>query len=445
MFQSIAQRFSSVLSSFGRSGKISKADIDTTLESIKQALLDSDVPFSLVESFSQEVAQEVAGQTLSASLKPAEQLSKIVFDKVKKYLSDGQQTVPFSFQLPSVIMVMGLQGSGKTTTIAKLAHFVQKEAATKNKSRRILLASVDFYRPAAVDQLEILAGQCGVPFYRSPEKDPVAAAQDIYRHFKQGLFELLFLDTAGRMHIDNGLLQELQHIDVALEPKYKVLVLDSMTGQESLAVAQAFSQVVGFDFGIMTKMDSEARAGAIFSFRYMLKKPIMFTGTGEKLEDLEQFFPDRAASRMLGMGDIVTLAEKANQKIKQSEQEQAYKAFTQGKFTLHDFAQQIEMMNKIGSFGQLASYLPAMGGKHFSQSDIEKGEQELKKCRAIIGSMTPKERLNHKILDANRKIRIAKGSGVTVSDVNLLLQRFEESQQYAKLFKKMGKFSQFFK
>lgn len=445
MFNFLAQRFSQVFSSFGSSGKLTKEQIDQTLDSIKQALLEADVPYALVESFSNEIKQEVEGQRVIVSLKPAEQLSRIVFEKIKHYLSDGQQMVPFSFQLPSIVMVMGLQGSGKTTSIAKMAHWVVKEAAAKNKTRRVLLASVDFYRPAAVDQLEILASQAKVSFYRSSETDPVRAANDIYAHFKKGLYELLFLDTAGRLHIDNALLRELQEIDSSLQPKYKILVLDSMTGQESLAVAQAFNQAVGFDYSIMTKMDSDARSGAVFSFRYLLKKMIIFTGAGEKLDDLEQFYPDRMASRMLGMGDIVTLAEKANEKIKQSEQEESYKAFMQGRFTLQDFANQIAMMNKIGSFGQLAKYFPAMGGQTFSADAVEKGEQELRKCKAIINSMTPKERLNHKILDANRKKRIAQGAGVQVPDVNLLIQRFEESQQYAKLFKKMGRFTQFFK
>lgn len=445
MFDFITNRFSSLFSSLTGNGKLTEKNVEQTFISIKDTLLEADVPFELVETFITELKADVVGQKVLTSLKPAEHLAKVVHDRLKRFLGGEQQSVAFSFQLPSVVMVMGLQGSGKTTSVGKIAAWVKREAEAKNKQRRILVASVDFYRPAAVDQLEIVARQAGVDFYRSELTDPVKAARDIYNHYKQGMYEMLFLDTAGRMHIDSPLLQELRSIDADLNPKYKILVLDSMTGQESLTIAKAFDQGVGFDFACMTKMDSDTRGGAAFSFRYALKKPIVFTGTGEKIEDLQLFHPDRMAGRMLGMGDIATLAEKANEKIKISEQEQAYKAFSQGKFTLQDFANQIAMMNKLGSFSQLAKYMPALGGQAISADVLEKGEKELKKCNAIIGSMTPKERLNHKILDQSRKKRIAFGAGVQVNDINLLLQRFEESQQYAKLFKKFGRFNNLFK
>lgn len=445
MFDFLANHFSSLFASLGRSGKLTENNIAQSLDSIKTALLEADVPYELVETFCAEIKQEVVGQKVIASLKPAEQLAKIVYEKIKFYLSGGQQTVPFSFQLPSVVMVMGLQGSGKTTSIGKMAHWLKKEAQSKGKQRRILVASVDYYRPAAIDQLEIIARNADVSFFRATSTDPVRAAIEIHNYYKKELFEILLLDTAGRLHVDNTMLAELQAIDAQLSPKYKILVLDAMTGQESLNIALAFDQTVGFGLSFMSKMDSDSRGGAVLSFRYSLKKPIVFTGTGEKLEDIELFYPDRMASRILGMGDIVTLAEKANEKIKQSEQEKAYKAFSQGNFTLQDFANQISMMNQLGSFSQLAKYLPAIGGQNLSSDTLEKGEKELKRCQAIINSMTPKERLNHKILDGSRKNRIALGAGVTVSDINLLIQRFEESQQYAKLFKKLGKFNNLFK
>lgn len=445
MFDFLTNTFSSLFSHLVSGGKLTEKNIEQTLVSIKDALLEADVPYELVETFVGDVKQELVGQKVLTSLKPAEHLAKVVHDKLKAFLGGVGQSVPFAFQLPSVVMVMGLQGSGKTTSVGKIAAWAKREAEAKNKQRRILVASVDFYRPAAIDQLEIVARNAQVSFYRATNTDPIKAAREIHAYFKKELFEILFLDTAGRLHIDNQMLQELRSIDADLAPKYKILVLDAMTGQESLTVARAFDQGVGFDMALMSKMDSDTRGGAAFSFRYSLKKPIVFTGIGEKIEDLELFHPDRMAGRILGMGDVFTLAEKANEKIKQSEQEEAYKAFSQGRFTLQDFANQIAMMNKLGSLSQLAKYLPAMGGQTLSADALAKGEQELKKCKAIISSMTAKERLNHKILDNSRKKRIAQGAGVQVQDINFLLQRFEESQQYAKLFKKFGKLNHLFK
>lgn len=444
MFDFLTNKFSSLFSSLTKSGKITEKDVDNTLASVKDALLEADVPYHLVETFSEDLKKELVGQNVTRSLKPAEQLVKIVHDRIKIFLGSTSAGINFSFQIPSVTMVMGLQGSGKTTSLGKIAHWITKEATLKNKERRILLASVDFYRPAAIDQLEMVARQAGVDFYRSAQTDPVKAAQDIYAYYKEHRYEHLFLDTAGRLHIDNTMLQELRDVDARLNPKYKLLVLDAMTGQESLTVAKAFDQGVGFDFALMSKMDSDTRGGGAFSFRYSLKKPIIFVGVGEKLDDLQLFHPERMAGRILGMGDIVTLAERANEKIKQSEQEAAYKAFSQGRFTLQDFADQLSMMNKIGSFSQVAKYLPTMG-QSLTPEMIEKGEVECKKFKAIIDSMTRKERVNTALLDGSRKKRIAAGAGVAVADVNNLLQRFEQSQQYAKLFKKMGRFSNFFK
>lgn len=445
MFEFLTQSFSSLISSLGGSSTLNEAKIDELLVGIKTALLEADVPFELTESFISDTKKELLSSVKAPSIKPAEYVAKVVHDRLKQFLSAGQQSLPFSVQLPSVIMVMGLQGSGKTTTIGKLASWLKKEAESKRKQRRILLGSVDFYRPAAIDQLELLAQQAGVSFYRSRATDPVEAAQELYNHFRNERFELLLLDTAGRMHIDNQLMSELQRIDHLIEPRYKFLVLDAMTGQESLAVARAFDQMVGFGYAIMTKMDSDTRGGAAFSFRYALKKPISFVGLGEKLDDFEPFHVDRMAGRILGMGDILTLAERAQEKIKQSEQDAALKAFNQGRFTLQDFANQMGMMDKIGSLSSIAKYLPALGGSAMTPDMLQQGERDLKKYRAIIMSMTPKERLNHTILDNSRKMRIAKGAGVSLEDIRNLLQRFEQSQQYVKLFKKFGRLNNFFK
>lgn len=439
MFDFLSNKFSSIFSHLTGKGKLTESDIDQVLDKVKDALIEADVPLNLVQTFCDDIKKEVVGQKVLASLKPSEHLIKVVHDRLKSFLG-GQDSVPFTFQLPSIVMVMGLQGSGKTTSIGKMAHLISVEAKAKGKERRILMASVDFYRPAAVDQLEILSKQVpGATFYRAQSTDPVQAAKEIMAFYQKGLFELLFLDTAGRLHVDEQMLEELKQINAALKPKYKILVLDAMTGQESLAVAEQFNKVVGFDMAVLTKMDSNTRAGAAFAFRYALKKPIVFVGSGEKIADLERLYPERLAGRILGMGDITSLIERANEKIKQSEQESLEKAISKGQLSLQDFADQLKMMQKLGSLSQIVKYMP--GGSHPSLSPemIQKGEVELKKFGAIISSMTQKERVFPKILDASRKKRIAAGAGVAIADINLLLERFEQSQQYVKLLKKFGR------
>jgi len=437
MFDSLSKKFSSLFSRLTGSNTLTEQQIEETLASVKDAFLEADVPYDVTEAFIAEVKREVVGQKILGSLKPAEMLMKVVNDKLVAFLG-GKHDAPFSFQLPAIVMVMGLQGSGKTTTISKLAWWVQQEAKKRNKTRRILVGSVDFYRPAAINQLETLAKQVNIDFYRAQSSNPVQAAQEIVQQYKQGSYELLFLDTAGRMHIDDIMMQELSAIDTDLKPRYKFLVLDAMTGQESLKVAKSFNEHVGFDAAILTKMDSDTHGGAALSFRYALKKPIRFVGTGEKFDNLDQFYPERIAGRVLGMGDMQSLVEKANAKIKQSEQESAYKSMMSGTMTLQDFANQMEMVGRLGPLSQVIKYIPGMGSANVSQDMLDKGEKEVRRFKAIISSMTLKERVYPRILDGSRKNRVAKGAGVTVQEVNLLLQRFEQVQQYAKLFKKHG-------
>ncbi len=443
MFDFLSKKFSSIFSSLTGKGIVTEKNINEALVQVKEALLESDVPYDAIESFISLLKKEIIGQQITASLKPAEQLIKVVHTKLIEFLGGNQQAI-FSFQIPAIVMVIGLQGSGKTTTIAKIAYWIKKMAQKRNKTRKILFASVDFYRPAAVGQLEILAQQVGVSFYQAPSTNPVTAAREIYTYYKENQFELLFLDTAGRFHINNQMLQELQTIDSQLSPQYKLLVLDAMTGQESLNVAQTFEEKVGFHAAVLTKMDSDTRGGAAFSFCYVLKKPVIFVGEGEKIEDLSLFHAERMASRILGMGDIQTLLERADDKIKKSEQNNAYSSLASGRLTLTDFAEQMAMINKLGSLSQIAKYLPGMGNR-ISPTLLEQGEAEFKKFRVIIDSMTKKERLNPRILNGSRRKRIAQGAGVMVSDVNLLLDRFEQMKQYVKLFKGSGAFKNLFK
>lgn len=439
MFDFLSQKFSSIFSGFTREKKLTQENIQEALTKVHDALLEADVPYEVIEKFIEEVKKEVLGAKLTASLKPSEMLLKIVHDKLLSFMGGASSQESISFDIPSTVMVMGLQGSGKTTTIAKLVRYVTEQAQKKGKTRRVMVASVDFYRPAAIDQLEILARQTGALFYRSPLTDPVAAAQDIVKQAQQQHVDILFLDTAGRLHVDDAMLNELKSIVERVKPKYKLLVIDAMTGQESLKIAQTFEQKIGFMGAILTKLDSDTRGGVAFAFRYAVKKPILFVTVGEKSEDLEFFRPERMTSRIMGMGDVQTLIEKAEEKIKKSEQDALAKSMAQGTFTLEDFAKQMDMMGRLGSLSSIMKYLPGMGSVNMTPEMLEKGEVEMKKFKAIISSMTPRERVVTKLLDGSRKKRIAAGAGVEVADVNTLLSRFEQSQQFMKMIKNMGK------
>jgi signal recognition particle subunit SRP54 len=442
MFTFLSQKFSGILEWLTNKGRLTEENIKEAENRVRDALIEADVPLHIVEAFLAEIAAEVVGKQIQTSLNPGQQFVKIVHDKLLAFLGGRDTLTAVTFQIPSVIMVMGLQGSGKTTTIAKIAQSVAQQAQQRGKKRYMLLASIDFYRPAAIDQLEVLAGKIQQPFYRAKSTNPLAAAKEIYDHFKANHYELLFLDTAGRLHIDEEMMAELRNVTAKLAPKHKILVLDAMTGQESLNVAQAFDQAIGFDAAILTKMDSDARGGAAFAFRYALKKPIAWVGTGEKIEDLEQFVPERMATRILGMGDLQTLLEKAAENIPDATQDALTKRLMDGAFSLQDFYDQLSMIDKMGSLQKVSRYLP--GTHTISPEMMEKGQVEMKKFRAIITSMTAKEKMVPQILDGSRKKRIAQGAGVNVQDINQLLQRFEQSKQFVKMFKKMGKLNRFF-
>lgn len=438
MFEFLSEKFSGVLGWLKDKGRLTEKNIDEAVDQVRDALLEADVPYDLTQDFLNNIKKEVVGQKIQSSLRPGQKFIKIVHDKLLEFLGGKNALTLSSFQFPSVVMVMGLQGSGKTTTIAKLANYVLKQAKKKGKTRKILLASVDFYRPAAVEQLKILSDQVGVDFYKSDSLDPIVAAKDIYNYFKKNGYHLLFLDTAGRLHIDSSMMDELKKISSIVNPRYKTLVLDAMTGQESLNVAKAFEEVVGFQNAILSKMDSDTRGGAAFAFRYALKKPISFIGSGEKIDDLESFIPERMASRILGMGDILTLIEKTEEKIDIKEQQNAVQKLMSGNFSLQDFYDQMGMISRVGSLQKIAKFLPGMG--NVSSSMLDKSQGEMNKFKAIISSMTKKEKILPMILDASRKRRIAAGAGVLVQDVNVLLQKFEQSKQFAKMFKKFKHF-----
>jgi signal recognition particle subunit SRP54 len=439
MIDFLTEKFSSIFSRLIGQHKLTERNIDEAVAKIHDALLEADVPQAVVQEFIDKVKTAALGQKVLNSLKPGEQFIKVVYDQLLQLVGQQSPTADVMSQF-SLVMVLGLQGSGKTTTLGKLAQWIKDQTKKSGKSKKVLLASVDFYRPAAIDQLEILAKQVGATFYRSPLTEPVAAAQDIQQFGRKNGFDIVLLDTAGRLHIDSTMLEELREIDARVSPTYKLLVLDAMTGQESLAVAKAFDQGVGFTGAVLSKMDSDTRGGAALSFRYSLQKPILFVGSGEKVTDLELFHAERLVKRMLGMGDLESLLERAEQKIAHDEQQDLMKSMMSGRMTLQDFARQMEMMGRIGSLTKLAQYMPGIGGVKITPEMMEQGDKELKKFKAIISSMTLKERVQPKILDSSRKQRIAKGAGAVVADINRLLERFEQTQQYAKLFKKFGRF-----
>lgn len=439
MFGSLTEKFSALFSRFS-SDRVSQQTVDQAMQMVKNTLLEADVPFEVVTHFIQQVQQDLAGKKLFSSLKPAELVMKTVHERIVELLGGKQSATGFSFQIPSVIVMAGLQGSGKTTTLSKLAHLIQKDAAKRNKKRRILVCSVDYYRPAAGEQLEILAKTIGVDYYAAPATEPVEAAVQAVQYAQKNHYEHCFIDTAGRLHVDQQLLTELSGIIKRVKPTYTFLVLDGMIGQESLRVAQSFEAIINATGVILSKMDGDTRGGAAFACYYMVKKPVIFMGTGEKVDDLEYFNPERIANRIIGLGDMHTLIEKAQDKIKVSDQEDLQKAFNKGKLTLQDFAKQLDMMSSLGSLSSLMKYIPGISGMKVDSSQIEKGEREMKKFKAIISSMTLKERLNPRIINESRVKRIAKGSGTVPQDITLLLERFEQSQQFVKILKRRPHF-----
>ncbi len=430
MFDFLARNFSSLFSCFSRKGPLSEDQARTFGDTVQQALLDADVPLTVAKGFVQDVSLDLVGSMPPKSVDSQEYYMKIVYDRLVAFLG-GVEGVSDPLLKPGVFVMLGLQGSGKTTTIAKLAVSIHK----RSPGARILFASVDFQRPAAIDQLRILAERVDCFFYQASSPDVLQAVAEILSVKDAQGYDYLFLDTAGRLHVDDRLLAELAAVVALVKAPSRLLVLDAMTGQESLNVARLFDERVGFDGAILSKADSDARGGAAFSFRYALKKPVFFVGTGEGVADLERFYPDRMASRILGLGDIATLVERANEKLKKEEDERMLRALKTGNFTLDDFLRQIDMMNKMGSLGSLLKYLPGAMQFKISPEQVAQGEFEMARFKAIIQSMTKKERLMPDLVSGSRKRRIARGAGVEVAVVTQMMQRFEEGRR---LFKQLG-------
>ncbi len=434
MFDSISDRFSSILRSLSGKSKITEKNIQDAVEEIKIALLDADVNLRVVRRFINRTMEEAKGDKVLKAVDPGQQFTKIVYDKMVQLLGDpdnqklnlkGPDTV-------TVILMMGLQGSGKTTTSAKLA------AMLKKQGRRVMMAACDLIRPAAITQLQVLGEQVDVPVYADLNtKDAVKVAVEALKKAKREQYDVLIVDTSGRMYLDDAMMKELMDINAAVHPDETLFVADAMTGQNAVTIAQEFEQKVGISGVILTKFDSDTRGGAALSLREVVGKPIKFIGVGEKIENLEPFYPDRMASRILGMGDIVTLVEKAQEAFDQKKAEKLQEKMAKNTFDLQDYLEQIENMTKMGGIGKIIDMLPGAKG-NISEDDINK--KELLKEKAIIQSMTFQERQNIYIIGPARKRRIAKGSGTSVGEVGHLLKKFEKMRLNMKKLAKNKKY-----
>lgn len=431
-FQNLSSRLQDTLRKLRGKGRLSEKDVDQALREIRLALLEADVNYKVVRDFIGQVKERATGHEVLSSLTPAQQVIRIVNEELTKLMGGSQARLTLSSQPPSVIMMVGLQGSGKTTTAGKLARLL------KSQGHRPLLTACDIYRPAAIKQLQVLGEQLGIPVFTMGEQNPVDIAKAALGHARKFANDVVILDTAGRLHVDEELMQELVEIKAAVNPAEILLVVDAMTGQDAVNVAQTFNERLDVGGVVLTKLDGDARGGAALSVKAVTGKPIKFIGVSEKMDGLEPFHPDRMASRILGMGDLLTLIEKAAQAVDQEKAEQLAAKLKEAEFTLEDFLDQIGQMKDMGPIDQLIGMIPGLGGAKQLQG-LEVDETHLKKIEAIIKSMTPEERRKPEIIDGSRRRRIARGSGTKVQDVNRLLKQFSQTRQMLKQFSGSGK------
>lgn len=434
MFESLTTKLDGIFKRLRGHGKLTEQNIQDALKEVRVALLEADVNFKVVKDFIQSVQTRAVGQEVMASLTPAQQLIKIVKEEMTALFGNEEGGIHLSGSPPVPIMLVGLHGCGKTTTAGKLARYF------KERKKRPYLIPADIYRPAAIDQLQKLGKDLGVDFYR-PE--PSQTALDICRKGKEsalrGGYDLVLIDTAGRLHIDEALMLELREIKAHIKPKEIILVADAMTGQDAVNIAKNFNERLGIDGVILTKMDGDARGGAALSIRSVSQKPIKFIGVGEKLDALEVFHPDRMASRILGMGDVLTFIEKAEAAFDEEKARELEKKIRKDSFTLEDFRDQLREVRKMGSLESILQMIPGVSKKMKAMGDIGFDEKELVHIEAIINSMTPKERNNHLVINGSRRLRIAKGSGTSVQEVNQLLKRYAQTRKLMKRFSQIEK------
>ena len=426
-FEGLKDRLQGVFKKLRGHGKLTEANIEEMLKEIRIALLEADVNFKVVKQFISDVKEKAIGEKVIGSLNPSQMVVKIVKDELVDLF--GKETIPLTFNTnrPTVILMVGLNGSGKTTTSGKLAKLLKKQG--KNP----LLVAADIYRPAAVEQLKTLAKQIGVECFHIPNESAENIALKAFNYAKENNFNVVIIDTAGRLQIDEKLMQELVNITKLVDVTETLLVIDAMSGQDSVNVANAFHEKIKISGLIMSKLDSDARGGAALSIKYLTGIPIKYSTNGEKLDDIEIFHPDRMADRIIGMGDILTLVEQASDKIDEKTAKKTVDKMMEGKFDLEDMLLQMEQMKKLGSISKILKFIPGM--PKISAEDTQKAEKDLKRTKAVIQSMTLEERKNPSILKASRKIRIANGCGMQVSDVNYVLKKYEQSKELFKQLK----------
>ena len=430
-FEGLSEKLNNAFKKLRSKGRLTENDVKEAMREVRLALLEADVNFKVVKDFVKTVTEKAIGSDILESLTPAQQVIKIVNDELCNLMGGSQSRVHMANRPPTVIMFVGLQGAGKTTNIAKLAGWFKKK-----DGRRPLLCACDVYRPAAVQQLKIVGEQLGIPVYEEGQGDPITIAQHAFEHARAHGNDLLLLDTAGRLHIDEALMDELKNIKSAVKPHEIMLVVDGMTGQDAVNAASAFNDALGIDSVLMTKLDGDARGGAALSIKAVTGKPIKFVGMGEKLDAIEPFYPDRMASRILGMGDVLTLVEKAQDAFDEKQAAELEKKMRSGKMNLNDFMDQLKQVQNMGSIQDVLGMVPGIDKKAIQNAKVD--EKAFSRLEAIILSMTPEERAKPDIIKYSRKKRIAAGCGMKIEDVNRLLKQFDQMQRMMKQFSAPG-------
>ena len=431
-FEGLTGKLAATFKRLRGKGKLTESDVKEAMREVRMALLEADVNYKVAKDFIAAVSERAVGADVLESLTPAQQLIKIVDEEMTALMGSTNSRIHMSSKIPTIIMMCGLQGAGKTTHAAKLASHFRKEG------HRPILVACDIYRPAAIQQLQVVGAKAETPVFERGTQNPVQTAKEAVAYSKDHGYDIVILDTAGRLHIDEELMEELRNVKTEIAPDEILLVIDSMVGQDAVNVAKSFDSALGIDGVILTKLDGDTRGGAALSVKAVTGKPIKFVGSGEKLEDLEPVYPDRMASRILGMGDVLTLIEKAQVQVDEKEAIQMAKKMKANSFDLNDLLSQMKQMKKMGPLGQLLGMIPGISGK-ISDDDVAAGESQLKKIESIIYSMTPREREKPEIINPSRKRRIAAGSGTKVEDVNRLLRQFEQMQKMMKQMSAFGK------
>lgn len=431
-FEGLTGKLAATFKRLRGKGRLTESDVKEAMREVRMALLEADVNYKVAKDFIASVSERAVGADVLESLTPAQQLIKIVNEEMTALMGSTNSRIHMSSKIPTVIMMCGLQGAGKTTHAAKLAAHFRKEG------HRPLLVACDIYRPAAIQQLQVVGAKADTTVFERGTQSPVQTAREAVSYSKDHGYDIVILDTAGRLHIDEELMEELRNVKAEITPDEILLVIDSMVGQDAVNVAKSFDEALGIDGVILTKLDGDTRGGAALSVKAVTGKPIKFAGTGEKLEDLEPFYPDRMASRILGMGDVLTLIEKAQVQVDEREALEMARKMKANSFDLNDLLSQMKQMKKMGPLGQLLGMIPGVSGK-ISDDDVAAGETQLQKIESIIYSMTPREREKPDIINPSRKRRIAAGSGTKVEDVNRLLRQFEQMQKMMKQMSGFGR------